>query len=374
MNPLFKNLRAGLMLAAMLPFASGALLAQAENAPTPMPTAAPAKETPLHEIGGSAPAMAPAAPSAETVPTAAAAEAAQTAAPAAPAPQAAAAPTAAPAAPAAHEEKHHGEGDNNRVTVGDATYVGPHETVVDNAVAVMGPLTVDGTVDGNAVSVMGLNTVNGTVYGNAVAVLSDLKLGPNAHISGNAVSVGGQVIKDPTAVVDGNIVPVNIGGISVTGDGTASSFWKHGLRLGRPLAIGPHLHLLWYANLCFAAFYLILVLLFPSGITKCGNTLARRPGTTLLSCFLAMLGLPVLAILLIVTVIGIPVALIVLPVGVLACIMFGKAAVYSMIGRSIVAIGVPAPDDPAPVFDRLVTVSLLHIMQMEPMEPRGSAS
>ena len=46
----------------------------------------------------------------------------------------------------------------------------------------------------------------------------------------------------------------------------------------------------------------------------------------------------------------------------------------AMIGRSIVAIGVPAPDDPAPVFDRLVTVSLLHIMQMEPVEPRGSAS
>jgi uncharacterized RDD family membrane protein YckC len=303
----------------MLPFASGALLAQAENAPTPTPSTAPAKETPLHEIGGSAAAA----------PAVAVATAAPTAVPAASAPQAA-------AAPAAQEERHHWQGESDRVTVGDATYVGAHETVPNNAVAVMGPLTVDGTVDGNAVSVMGLNTVNGTVYGNAVAVLSDLKLGPNAHVSGNAVSVGGTVIKDPTAVVDGNIVPVNIGGISMTGEGTAASFWKHGLRLGRPVAFGPHLHLLWLANLCLAAFYLLLVFLFPAGIKKCSDTLEKRPGITLLTGFLAMLGLPVLAILLLVTVIGIPVALIVLPVGVIACILFGKAAVYSMIGRPLV--------------------------------------
>jgi uncharacterized RDD family membrane protein YckC len=320
MKTLTKTMRAGLMLAAMLPFASGALLAQAESAPAPTPTAAPAKETPLHEIGGSAP----------TAQAAVAQPAAQTA----PAAQAPAALTAAPAAPEPKQERHYNHNENDRVTVGDSTYVGPHETVPGNAVAVMGPVKIDGTVDGNAVAVMGSNTVNGTVDGNAVAVLGDLTLGPNAHVSGNAVSVGGTVNKDPTAVVDGNVVPINIGGASVTGEGPAS-FWKHGLKLGRPVAFGPHLHLFWFANLCLAAFYLSLVFLFPSGIAKCSDTLAKRPGITLLTGFLAMLGLPVLGILLLVTVIGIPVALIVLPVGVLACIMFGKAAVYSVIGRSM---------------------------------------
>jgi len=329
MKLLSKSTRAGLMLAAILPFASGALFAQAADAPTPTP----AKETPLHEIGGPAQAPAAIAPQAAPAPAMAAQAPAAQAAPA-PAAVAASSATEAPAAP--ERKWHHNDsGDNNKVTVGDRTYVGPNETVEDNAVAVMGPVTVDGTVYGNAVSIMGLNTVNGTVHGNAVAVLSDLKLGPNARIDGNAVSVGGNVIKDPTAVVEGNIVPVNIG-MSVGEEGAASSFWKHGLRLGRPVAFGPHLHLLWIANLCLAAFYIILVLLFPSGITKCENTLSRRPGITLLTGFLAMLGLPVLGILLLVTVIGIPVAVVVLPVGVLACIMFGKAAIYTMIGRSIV--------------------------------------
>jgi len=40
----------------------------------------------------------------------------------------------------------------------------------------------------------------------------------------------------------------------------------------------------------------------------------------------------------------------------------------AMIGRSTVAIGLPRPDDPEPVYDRLVTVSLLHVMQAEPVE------
>ena len=44
----------------------------------------------------------------------------------------------------------------------------------------------------------------------------------------------------------------------------------------------------------------------------------------------------------------------------------------AMVGRSIVAIGVLAKDDPGPVFDRLVTVSLLHVMQIEPCEMQGT--
>ncbi len=36
-----------------------------------------------------------------------------------------------------------------------------------------------------------------------------------------------------------------------------------------------------------------------------------------------------------------------------------------MVGRSTVAVGLPRPNDPEPVYDRLVTISLLHVMQVE---------
>jgi hypothetical protein len=45
----------------------------------------------------------------------------------------------------------------------------------------------------------------------------------------------------------------------------------------------------------------------------------------------------------------------------------------AMVGRSTVAIGLPAPDDPQPVYDRLATVSLLHIMQIQPSEMQGTS-
>ena len=44
-----------------------------------------------------------------------------------------------------------------------------------------------------------------------------------------------------------------------------------------------------------------------------------------------------------------------------------------MVGRSSVAIGVPAANDPRPVFDRLVMVSLLDVMQIEPSEMQGAS-
>jgi hypothetical protein len=40
----------------------------------------------------------------------------------------------------------------------------------------------------------------------------------------------------------------------------------------------------------------------------------------------------------------------------------------AMVGRSAVAIGIPSADTAEPIYDRLVTVSLLHITQAEPLE------
>ncbi len=292
-----KALWAAILLAALAPFTLAAFQAQPA---APRDAAAPTPEPTLREISSGEPAATPT-------------------------------PTAEPT-----EKHHHHHGDeDDRVSVDDATYVGPDETIEGNAVAVMGPVTVDGIVNGDAVAVMGTNIINGTVHGNAVAVLGDLKLGPKARLDGNAVSVGGHVIKDPSAVIGGSIVQ-QVPGLGFSGDGMAASWWKHGLRMGRPLAFGPHLHVFWLFSLCTVALYILLAMIFPGGVRKCADTLAHRPGITFLTGFLAIVGLPVLFILLCVTVVGIPVALVVLPMSIMACVIFGKTAVYSFIGRSIV--------------------------------------
>ncbi|MEN6449725.1 MAG: hypothetical protein ABFC96_04460 [Thermoguttaceae bacterium] len=40
----------------------------------------------------------------------------------------------------------------------------------------------------------------------------------------------------------------------------------------------------------------------------------------------------------------------------------------AMVGRTSVLIGMAASDESEPVYDRFVTISLLHIMQMEPLQ------
>jgi hypothetical protein len=48
----------------------------------------------------------------------------------------------------------------------------------------------------------------------------------------------------------------------------------------------------------------------------------------------------------------------------------------ALVGRSFVAVGLARPGDPEAVADRMVTLSLLHIMQIEALEsvapPRGA--
>jgi uncharacterized RDD family membrane protein YckC/cytoskeletal protein CcmA (bactofilin family) len=327
-----KALWAGTMLAALIPFALGAFQAQpakpdAEPTPTPAlhEAAAPAPEAALHDISGN---------DSSATPT----------------------PTAEPT----DKVRHHRHIDDNKVSVGDSTLVGQDESVDGNAVAVFGHLTVDGSVSGNSVSVMGSTTINGTVNGNAVAVFGDVTLGPKARLDGNAVAVGGRVIKDPSAFIGGNIVepPPRF---SFSDNGTASSWWKHGLRMGRPLAIGPHLHLFWLFSAFTIALYLFLALLFPGGVRKCADTLERRPGITFLTGFLAMLGLPVLFILLCITVVGIPVALVVLPLTIMGCVIFGRTALYSLVGRLIVGRQVH------PVLAVLVGVAIFVALYLVPV-------
>jgi uncharacterized RDD family membrane protein YckC len=304
MKPTLKTLPALLLLAASLPLA-----ALRADTPNPGPTPTPAAETPLHEIGAT---PTPAAKAADgswvvgigTATTNAAAPAGT-------------APTPTPLPSVTHVPRSgHDRDDVNRVAIDEESYVAPGETIPGNAVAIFGPLTIDGTVDGNAVSVMGSGRIDGTVHGNAAAA-------------------GGVLVKEPGAYVGGNTVPVGPG-FNLDQDSGAVSWWEHGLRRGRPLAFGPHLHLLWLFSLGLLAIYALLAMAFPSGVRKCGETLAQRPGLTFLSGILGIIALPIVFILLICTVVGIPIAFLVLPLGIVAAIVFGKTAIYSLVGRAVV--------------------------------------
>jgi uncharacterized RDD family membrane protein YckC/cytoskeletal protein CcmA (bactofilin family) len=224
----------------------------------------------------------------------------------------------------ARPHRHTGDHQGDRVTIASDNHIAGDEKVPGDAVAVMGDLTVDGSVAGDAVAVIGDNTINGPVDGDAVAVMGDLKLGPKARVGGDVVCIGGSLQRDPQAVIEGKIV------------NQATRGHLHGFT---PLHMFSALRSFrsvwfWVFNLAIVALYSLVALLFPGAVRSVGDTLVERPGMSFLAAFLTVLALPVVFIILCVTVIGIPLAILLVPASV-GFMMFGKASFYALVGRKI---------------------------------------
>ena len=229
-------------------------------------------------------------------------------------------------------------GDPDRVTVFSENVIGAEEKVAGEAVAIMGDLRIDGEVRRDAVAVMGSVTINGKVGGEVVAVMGDVVLGPKAEVDGDVVAIGGTLQRDPGAIVRGEVTRVGVGKLSVAKLQTPSAlraWWDHALGHGALFGFGAGLGWLAVPVLLALGFYALLALVFPGGIRRTGDMLVQRPGAVALSALLTLMALPVLFVLLLVTVVGIPVALLGLPAGIVVGVAFGKAAIYGLVGRKL---------------------------------------
>jgi uncharacterized RDD family membrane protein YckC len=227
------------------------------------------------------------------------------------------------------------DGRGERVQIFNDNHVLKGETVDGNVVAIMGDVVIDGEGRHDAIAVMGDNTVNGTVHGRVVAVMGDIVLGPQARVDGDVVSVGGEVQRDPGATVGGNIVEKSMDRGDFKAGLPLTLLRSHGLSFSRPLWSVLKFAWFWIFTAACLAFYALLALVFPGSIRRCGDTLVQRPGMTILAFVLTILALPLLFLLLLITIIGIPVALLVLPAGILLLTLFGKAALYALVGRAL---------------------------------------
>jgi uncharacterized RDD family membrane protein YckC len=137
------------------------------------------------------------------------------------------------------------------------------------------------------------------------------------------------------------ITQPSMGGKKHTPD-SLQVWWDNALSHGALLGFGRGLGWLMVLSLMALGFYALMALVFPGGIRRTGDMLVQRPGAVVLSAILTMIAVPVLFILLCITVVGIPVALLVLPASVALAIAFGKAAIYGLVGRRITADKFPA--------------------------------
>ena len=216
--------------------------------------------------------------------------------------------------------------------------------VGDAVVSVVGNTRVTGPVGDSAVAVLGSTYVDSTVGDSVVAVLGNVELGPHAVVHGDVVAVGGDLVRDPAAIVDGSVQSVSIFGHM--GDLAWLHNWVHNcLMYGRPLAFAPGLGWAWTMAFSFLALYLLMALLFPSGISRCVKTMEAQPGRTTLAALFTFIGKPIVFLVLVITVVG-SILVPFLAFALMVAGLYGKAVAFAWLGGR--ALPRRAPDQQFP--------------------------
>ncbi|MFQ6032671.1 MAG: hypothetical protein ACE5K2_07095 [Candidatus Zixiibacteriota bacterium] len=183
-------------------------------------------------------------------------------------------------------------------------------------------------VDGDVVAVGGDVTVEGTVTGDVVAVGGDIFVASDGVIERDAVSIGGDVEKEPGAVIRGERV-----GISCL---TGLPF-IHMVRFAPFL--GSFQGLALFARIVRIMIFLFLgivvISIVPKNVAKVKDRIRQDLLKSALVGFAAEILILPIFILLIVTIIGIPVALLVEPLLILVALILGYTGVSYFIGEKL---------------------------------------
>jgi hypothetical protein len=222
---------------------------------------------------------------------------------------------------------HHGSA--SRVLHGDQV-IAPGERAGD-VVVLSGDVKLEPGASADEVTAVGGSVDVGpgsSVEGDCVSIGGDIHVEPGARVSGDAVSVGGKLVIDAGGEVLGDQTSVSIPG------------------LGRVVGLfAPHMNPmrgshLWRLGSAFGEFVVLFMLallvhvLAPRRLEAVSASLVSAPLKAILTGILGTLAVPVVALLLIVTLVGIPfVAVLVL--GLAAAWLLGFAALALFIGRAL---------------------------------------
>jgi hypothetical protein len=238
---------------------------------------------------------------------------------------------------------HIHSGDNDLVKVGEDIEVGPNDHVLGDVMAMGGNVIVHGQVDGDVVATGG-----------------DVTVTDGAQVRGDAVSLGGQVRKAPTAIVLGKTV-------------TVGAFPRHFFEPRTMWAVGHGVAFLasLFTFLLWLLIAWIVVAVFPARSQRVLDTLRAQLGTSLLWGILGLIaivpvliGVVLVAVLLCVTIIGIPVGVLLILgycVAVAALFVWGGVIGAARAGEWVIARLSPRLGAPTLVRSTLVGVATLSI-------------
>lgn len=191
----------------------------------------------------------------------------------------------------------------------------------------------DEEIDGDVVALGGSVEVRGSVTGNAVAIGGDVDVFSTGMVEGDAVSIGGNVTKHGQAVVRGEKVSIS---------------FLRGPRFRFPSVHAPFPFVVSRFNARAWTFFarLIKILLFifigivtisilPRHVSKVKEKVKREFLKSGLVGLAAQILIIPIFILLIITIIGIPVALLVQPLLIIAALILGYTGVCLFVGEKL---------------------------------------
>ncbi|HET9651213.1 MAG TPA: polymer-forming cytoskeletal protein [Usitatibacter sp.] len=197
---------------------------------------------------------------------------------------------------------------------GGKVALGSAAVVSGDASLAGGSVTVGGSIKGELAAAGGKVRIDGPVTGDVSVAAGTLELGPDARIQGKLTFRGGELRRDPAAQVAGGI------------DQSHRSWRVHDHTWAGRLAHGW----MWIpVAMLFAA---LLAAAFPGASDRMAQELRERPWITPLVGLVALTTIPVAAVLLMVTIIGIP-------LGLLALMVYGLLLFVAYVWVAVVVGG-----------------------------------
>jgi cytoskeletal protein CcmA (bactofilin family) len=178
----------------------------------------------------------------------------------------------------------------NARIAGGSVSIGPKARIGGNASLAGGRVEMLGSIGGYLQAAGGRVFIDGRVDGDVEAAAGELELGPQARIGGKLRYRGGAPLKqDAAAQVQGGIERLEV------------PERRAAKRSAAPVAFG-----FWTLGLMFMA--AVLVAALPNFFARVADAARGRLGWSLLAGFVALAAIPAAALVLLVTVVGIPLA------------------------------------------------------------------
>lgn len=251
-----------------------------------------------------------------------------------------------------------------RVEVGRDILI-PEGTKSSKAVAFGASVRVEGSLEGSAVAIGGDVYVSGSVMRDVVAVGGTVVLAPGAVVHGDAVAIGGGVQRAEEARVEGRITSVSLPGLA----GLYDLKWLPGWHIW-PGSMGPFGPWFWWWGRQFTGFLSGLVLgavilaLWPANVEHMVRALPDHWGRFALVGFLGYLVSVPLIVLIGITIIGLPLALLLL-LALVAARFLAYTVVSLFVGRRLLER--LSPHAVTPFAELLFGVAVLFLVRSVPL-------